>query len=264
MNLTSKIALVLLALASATTAFAQQSPGSATAQASQPQSPEATQTLDAAFVPSVTSKTEALEVLSVTRRDPYLRIRIKNVSDKSIYSYRMSYHKSGQALLFSYVMSDTKTALAPGEVYKYDHSFIPNSPLALEPLVFDAVLFEDGTGDGEEAKVKSLQGLYLANRKELEHVTALVQSAINEPEVETLENLNNLLSKLSETPDYMQRLDLSGLAGLTLPSWKGTAMNLVREIEQRRNEDPGTSIKTKLVKIEERFSKTLAKFPGIN
>jgi hypothetical protein len=257
----SLISFGLLVVAYAVPVFAQQGPTPGLTR-SREEPREAAQPVDAAFVPPVESKTQALEVLSVTRRHPFIRIRIKNVSDKNISSFRMSYHKSGQALLFTFVMSDTKTALLPGEVYKYDHSFIPESSLAREPLTFEAVLFDDGTGDGEPEKVKSLQDLFLANRKELEHVTALLQAAIDSPEVETLSSLRELLNKVSETPNYMYGVALSGLAGLTLPSWKETTMHFIRDIEQKRREDAGVKIQAELTKVKEDFSKALAKYPG--
>lgn len=251
--------LSLMILAYAAPVFAQQGISHSSSQAAPP---EAALPVDPTFVPQVESKTQALEVLSVTRRDPFLRIRIKNVSDKNIYSFRMSYHKSGQALLFSFILSDTKTALAPGEVYRYEHSFIPDSPLAREALTFEAVLFEDGTGDGETVKVKSLQDLYLTSRRELEHVIALLQAAINAPEVETLDNLRDLQRKVSETPNYINGVELSGLAGLTLPFWRETTMHLIRDIEQKVQEGANVKIQAELVKIKESFSKTLAKYPG--
>jgi ribosomal protein L31E len=259
MSLRSTISFGLVVVACAAPVFAQQSGGRLTPQAS---TPELTQPVDEKFVPVVESKTQALEVLSVTRRDFFLRVRIKNVSDKNIYSFRMSYHKSGQSQLFSFVMSDTKTALAPGEVYKYDHSFIPESTLAREPLTFEAVLFEDGTGDGIPQKVKSLQDLFLANRKELEHVIALFRTAIKAPDIESMDGLQSLLGKVSETPEYSYGVDLSGLAGLTLASWKATAMHMIRDIVEKKLKDENVNIKAELTSILEGFNKALAKYPG--
>jgi hypothetical protein len=260
LSLKSPISIVLFALAYASPVFAQEAPSSRPRPQEPP--PAVIEPVDAAFVPPVESKTEALEVLSATRKDSFLRIRIKNVSGKNIYSFRMSYHKNGQALLFSFIMSDTKTALLPGEVYKYEHPFYPNSPFAREPLTFEAVLLEDGTGDGDPDKVKSLQDLYLANRKELEHVTALLQAAIDAADIETAGNLQDLLVKVSEIPNYMYGVALSGLSGITLPSWKETTMQLLRDIERKRQEDVGVKIQAELTKIKERFSKTLTKYPG--
>lgn len=259
MSFKSIISFGFVVLAYAAPASAQQGPGRPTSQAS---TPEVRQPVDETFVPTVESKTQALEVLSVTRAGPFLRIRIKNVSDKNIYSFRMSYHKTGQALLFSFIMSDSKTALVPGEVYKYEHSFISKSSLAREPLTFEAVLFEDGTGDGLADKVKSLQDLYLANRKELEHVIALLQASIDSPDIETVDGLQGLLGKVSETPDYMYGVQLSGLAGLSLTIWKATAMHKIRDIDEKKRKDESVNIRDELNKIIESFNKSLAKYPG--
>ena len=165
--------LVLLGavLACSLTAEAQQS----ITRSSQTSAPAVTEPVDASFVPVVESKSQALEIVSVTRRDPFIRIRLKNNSDQNIYAFRMRYHKGGAATLFSYVMSDTKTMLAPGEVYRYDSAFSPTSSLARESLIFEAVIFQDGTGDGDADKVKSLQDLFLTNMKELEHECVIVQ-----------------------------------------------------------------------------------------
>jgi hypothetical protein len=218
--------------------------------------------VDPSFVPVVESKSLALEVVSVTRRDPFLRIRLKNVSGQNIYAFRMRYHKSGAAVLISFVVSDTRTMLAPGEVYRYEWSYAPTSSLAREALVFEAVIFQDGTGDGEADKVKSLRALFLTNMKELEHVTALVQTALDSPKVEMLEGLQDLLMKVSETPDSMSVTMHNGLVGLILPSWKGNTMGMIREIERKKREEPQTSIRDELLRLKERYTKSLAKYPG--
>lgn len=218
--------------------------------------------VDDTFVPQVESKTEALELLSAARRGYFIRIRLKNVSGKNIYSFRMSYHKSGSAVLSCFIMADDKTALSPGEVYKYDYPFIPNSSLAREPLIFEAVLFGDGTGDGDAKKVKSLQDLFLASRKELEHVLAVVQAAAESPEVESPDSLQKLESKLSETPNYTYGVALEGLSGLTLPAWKETAMRRIRDLETKRMEGARMNVREELVKVKDGFVKTLSKYPG--
>ena len=242
--------------------LAQQQPSLGRADSAAP-TPEPFQPVDAAFVPTVESKTQALQVLSVTRRDPYVLIKIKNVSDKKIYSFSMSYHRNGQALLFSFIMSDTRTALMPGEVYKYDYAFFPNSSLAREPLTFGAVLFEDGTGDGQPETVKTLQDLFLTNRKELEHVIALLQAASKSPRVETVDDLRGLLRKVSETPDYMYSAARSSMTGITLTLWKATAMHMIEDIAEKKLKDESVNIQNELTNVLEKFNKALAKYPSV-
>jgi len=151
--------------------------------------PPTVEPVDASFVPVVESKSPALEVVSATRRDPFIRIRLRNTSDKNIYAFRMRYHKAGAAILHSFVMADTKTMVAPGEVYRYDWPFSPSSSLAREALIFEAVIFQDGSGDGEPEKVKSLQDLFLTNMRELEYEIALLEAALNSPNIETVQGL---------------------------------------------------------------------------
>jgi hypothetical protein len=225
--------------------------------------PPAIEPVDAMYVPPVESKTQALEILSVGRRELSVRVRVKNVSDKNIYGFRMSYYKNGQALLFNFISADDKTSLASGEIYKYDYPFIPNSPFAREPLTFQAVLFEDGTGDGEVDKVKSLQDLFLASRKELEHVIVVLQAAIGSPEVETGNSLSDVMGKLSEVPNYTYGVDLRGIAGMTLPLWRETAMGMIRDTEREKYKDAGVSIRERLSKIKDNLSKALAKYPRL-
>jgi hypothetical protein len=250
----------LIVLAYVQPVFTQQGQGRADSQVPPP--PEMTGPVDAAFVPPVESRAQALEVLSVMRRDHHVLVRVKNVSEKNIYSFRMKYHKRGSALSFSFIMRDDKTALAPGEVYEYEHSLIPDSPLAREPLTFEAVLFEDGSGDGDADKVESLQDLFLKSRTELEQVTALLQAAINSPGVETSEGLSDLEMKVSAIPNFIYGMEMRGLAGTTLPAWRETAMHLIRDIKRKKREDEGVKIQDELTKMKERFSKSLAKYPG--
>jgi hypothetical protein len=252
--------LVLLGavLACSLTAEAQQS----ITRSSESSTPAVAEPVDSSFVPVVESKSQALAVVSVTRRDPFIRIRLKNNSDKNIYAFRMRYHKGGAAILLSYVMSDTKTMLAPGEVYRYDSPFSPTSSLARESLIFEAVIFQDGTGDGDADKVKSLQDLFLTNMKELEHEIALLQAALDSSNVEMLDGLGDLQAKVSETPELLSVGTLNGLVGIALPSWKATTMGIIREIERKKRDEPNTSIREELLKLKERYTKTLAKYPG--
>lgn len=238
-----------------------QSPIASQTPANSQQSPEAFEPVDPKFVPQVESKASALHVLAVTRRDAYLRIKLKNVGDKKISSFRMSYHQSGASTLISTIQRSDKTALAPGEVYFYQHLSSPSSPLVREPLTFEAVLFEDGTGEGVPEKVKSLQELHNASRKELDAVVALLQTAIDSPNVETLSVVDELEKHLSEVPDYMEGVSLSGLAGLFFTSWKMTALTRVREIRRKLHEGEEVKVQEELSVVKEGFAKTLAKFP---
>lgn len=224
--------------------------------------PKPIEPIDAAFVPQIDSKVGSLQLVSAVRENVSIQIKLKNVSEKKIYSFRYSYHESGQSAMLGFVESDDRTFLAPGEVFTYDYPFIPTSIFARQPVSFQAVLFEDGTGDGEPAKVKSLQDVFLRNRKELEHVIAILTEAIESPQIEVVTN-NLVLDKLSETPDYMYGVDLHGIAGMTLTSWKATAMHLVQDIQEARSKGATESIRESLEKIITRFKKTLAKYPAV-
>ncbi|MGI9065993.1 MAG: hypothetical protein ACR2HX_06270 [Pyrinomonadaceae bacterium] len=258
----SKVLLALLGIliAVASPVTAQRSSATTATQTA----PPTVEPVDASFVPVVESKSPALVVVSAKRRNRDIRISLRNASDKNIYAFRMRYHKEGTAQLFQFTISDTKTMLAPGEVYVFDYPFSPESPWSRESLVFEAVLFQDGTGDGEKDKVKSLQDLFLTNMKELEHEIALLQVAIRSANVETAEGLRELQKKVSETPETSSVPMLNGLAGLTLPTWKGTTLRHIEEIEKKKQEGASVSIRDELVKVKESYSNTLKRYPGAN
>ena len=226
-------------------------------------SPEPIEPVDASYVPTVESKVPTLELTSVVRADPFLYLKLKNTSEKKIYSLRYAYHKSGQSVMLSFTGADEKFFIAPGEIFAYQYPYVPTSVFARQPVVFEAVLYQDGTGDGVPEKVKSLQEVFLRNRKELEHVIATLTAAIDSPQVEVLTNLTDLLNKLSETPDYMYGAELQGIAGVTLTSWKATGMRLVQDIEQAKLRGAPETIRESLQKIKTRFETTLAKYPRV-
>jgi hypothetical protein len=226
-------------------------------------SPEPIEPVDASYVPTVESKVPTLELASVVREDPFIHIKLKNTSEKKIYSLRYAYHKSGQSVMLSFIGAEEKFSIAPGDVFAYEYPYLPTSVFARQPVVFEAVLFQDGTGDGVPEKVKSLQHVFLRNRKELEHVIATLTASIDSPQIEVVTNLTNVLDKLSETPDYMYGVDLQGIAGGTLPSWKATAMHLVQNIQQAKFQGATETIRESLQKIRARFERTLAKYPRV-
>jgi hypothetical protein len=186
---------------------------------------------------------------------------VKNVSEKSIYAFRLRYHRGGTSILLSFVLSDTRTKIEPGETYRYDWPYSPTSTLAREPLVFEAAIFEDGTGEGDADKVKNLQDLFLTNMRELEHAIALLKAALDSPKVETLEGLVELRAKVTEIPEALSVQMLSGLAGIVLPSWRGNTVGMISEIERKKREEPDTSIRLELQNLKERYDNYQAKYP---
>jgi hypothetical protein len=225
--------------------------------------PEPVQPVDSTYLPPIESKVSTLELVSAVREDYFIHIKLKNTSNKAIYSLRYSYHKSGQSVMLSFVGSEEKYYYAAGETFTYEYGYVPNSIFAREPITFEAVLYEDGTGDGNADKVKSLQDIFLRNRKELEHIIASLSAAIQSPQIEVATNLTNVLDQLSETPDYMFGVDLQGIAGGTLPSWKATAMHLVHDVFDAKSQGSIDSIRESLEKIKARFEKTLSHYPGV-
>lgn len=251
----------LLTLIAIVLTFSQSAAAQQTISTTPAEPPPNTAPVDASFVPIVESKIASLEVVSATRRDPNIRIRLKNASDKSIYAFRMRYHHGGAAILISFVLSDLKTRIESGEVYRYDWPFAGNSALAREPLIFEAAIFEDGSGDGDADKVKSLQDLFLTNMRELEHATGLLEAALNSPKVETIEGLYELRAKVTEIPETLSVQLLNGLSGIVLPSWKGNTVGMLAEIERKKREEPTTSIGQELRNLKERYDKYHAKYP---
>jgi hypothetical protein len=257
-----KLVLAAAALALSCSAHAFGQADLATSPSSAPPPPPV-EPVDPAFVPEVVSKAEALQVVSVRRRESSLRLRFKNVSDKNIYAFRMAYYKNGQSMLFSFIGAEEKTFLAPGEVYKYDYPYPSNTAFAREPLTVEAVLFEDGTGDGLPDKVKSLEDVFLSNRKELEHVIAILQEALTWADIDTMPGLLKLQTDLSKTPDYMYGVDMKGLAGITLTSWKATAMGRVTETQKAKYEGTAAGIRESVTRIKDDFNKSLTKYPRV-
>jgi len=111
--------------------------------------PPPVEPVDASYVPEVVSKTQALEVVSIVREDPFIHIKLKNKSEKRIYSFRYSYHENGQSVMIGFINADEHPFIGPGEVYAYEYAYVPTSIFARQPVTFQAVLFEDGTVDGE-------------------------------------------------------------------------------------------------------------------
>lgn len=249
--------------------FAICSTASALAQSETPLSPrtgptpEPIEPVDDSYLPDIASRVNSLRVVSIRREDPFIHIELKNVGEKSICSLRFAYHKNGQSVMLNFVVGE-KPCIGPGEVYVEEYPFAPRSIFARQPVTFEAVLFEDGSGDGDAAKVKSLQDVFLRNRKELEHVIAVLKAAMDEPEVELVTHLVVLQEELSQTPDYMYGVEPNNIAGITLPSWKATAMRMIEEIQKTKFEGSPDSIKESLSKINRDFEKTLAKYPRQN
>ncbi|MDQ3907428.1 MAG: hypothetical protein M3268_03700 [Acidobacteriota bacterium] len=217
------------------------------------------------FMPEVSSHVPSLELASVTRHDDDVSIVLKNVSDKKIYLMRMAYYRDGTALLFDRIISEGETSLInPGETYEYKHTIIANSILARQPLTFQAVVFEDGTGDGEIDKVESLQNMLRKSRGQLRSVLKFIKGALRAEGEEPAVVLRRLEGQLSALPNSLEGVDLRGLAGIVLPEWKMTADDHVKDLMQRLQEGKEINLGEELSKVKDDLEKSLSRFPAIS
>lgn len=115
------------------------------------------------FEPTVVNKTKALEIVSLTKvllGETYvLKVKLKNVSTKNIMSYTYWAGPAGNTRGYAF----SEKLFGPGETSEEN---IPVENLQTSPatssergadLIFGAVWFEGGTGDGDPKFIRQLK-----------------------------------------------------------------------------------------------------------
>ena len=168
------------------------------------------------FEPSIVNKTKALQIIStrkIERDQNYvLRVTLKNVSAKNIVSYT---YLAGQAgITNSFALSEN--LFAAGETSEED---VPYESLAVTALsghegdlVFEGVLFEGGTGDGEPKFVKQMSDEYAGLREQAGRIVPLLRRAQQDlGDTDNDRTLSDLELEISQLPveekTFSQSLD---------------------------------------------------------
>jgi hypothetical protein len=147
--------------------------------------------------PEVVNKTQAFRLISIERQVDSIRhiylLRLQNVSAKEIVGYTIGFNNgSGAAKDYN------SKVIAPGDIEEYDVSTRDVRPQ--EPIRIAAVVFSDGTSEGEPKAIAFITDERRGRRLFRERVLPLLEKALDSPEV----NLDELESQIRALPERVE------------------------------------------------------------
>ena len=130
-------------------------------------------------------------------------------------------------------------------------------------LIVEAVLFENGEGDGEPEKIKSLQMVFNGSRNELQKIIEILNSAIENPSENGKTILSEVKKKLEKLPDEYVDFKKVGMGGAMLMMGKLNYYGRISEIEAKKDANDVNFVVGELQKLKTEIEKTLEVYPKI-
>jgi hypothetical protein len=207
--------------------------------------------------PQVVNRTAGLEVtdieLVMTPR-PHYRISVTNVSSQPAVNFHVAAHQGGQrALSGNRGNRDASAIIAPGDTYSFDldaSSGAPPTAAGWAPLPHDvieiaAVLWEDGTIEGEAAPMAAALSLYRGRHIQLTRGLALLRAArdVSAPatartrlqaQIERLpvEPDEAVLSGARERLQHLEDVDFAAVAGALRTAMAETRKGMLDDLSE--------------------------------
>lgn len=164
-----------------------------------------------ATLPAVKSNAPSIEVQSVEPVEatfPTFKLSLRNGSTKNVSALFIEMFVNGQRRVSAMPHNADGAPLIPaGEVYEYKRqmnndaelagaSYVPEVPVN-QSLVIEAVVFDDGSYEGDEMMAARFRAFALGRRTQLQRLIAHFQEALDSPEPDAKTVLNNLRQQTS-------------------------------------------------------------------
>ena len=217
------------------------------------------------FEPTIVNKTKALEIVSTTKiltgQEYVFRVTLKNVSAKNILSitYLAGHAVNSDGYAFS------EKLLEPGgtaeEYIPFENLQTPASFSEREPdLVFAAVWFEGGTGDGDPKFIAQLRDESEGIKEQAGRILPLLRKALQNPQIQEDQVLTDLESQISHLPTE------DGSASQSIDYKLGRSMAnrqlafKVKKLRENRNKSLGINRKTEVTGSLASWERLLTRF----
>jgi hypothetical protein len=216
--------------------------------------------------PSIVNKTSALEIISTNKvlmgQEYVLRVTLKNVSAKNIVSY--TYLAGHAGITNSYAFSEK--LFGPGETAE---EYIPYENLQTAAatysqreadLVFGAVWFEGGTGDGDPKFIRQLANESAGIKEQAERILPLLRKALQDSEIQEDHVLTDLESQISQlsTEDEATSQSMDFKQGRSMAN-RQLALK-VKELRENKNKTFGINRKAEVTGNLASWERLLTRF----
>lgn len=209
--------------------------------------------------PEVVNKTQAFELLSASREDNSVVLKLKNGYNKDINGYSIS---SGIGLKDDVDLTIGDRVITPGEIIEYRVG-IPNTRSASttssqQPIIILAVMFKDHTSDGDLKTISDIEDRRLGVKMQLRRIFPLLEAALNSPDIDTPSVIARLKTQLSTLPEELNEAPrLAVKRGLRAA--KEDVLRRIGDLDSIQHPQSGTNHHQALIKIKEEQERRAAR-----
>lgn len=201
----------------------------------------------------VTNKTQHFIVVSIekTRTDDLL-LTLRNDYDKKITSYELSL--GSKVTMADYLYSEREDGIAPGTIVENYQAIDIDPELRTKGVSILAVMFEDGTSDGDPAHIQEITQYRLGGKMQIERALAALEKVKSLPKNKMIAELRRMNTELTSSEEHND----------ALPRYVTFGMNdvniiLSREVERLSNQptdDAERQINTVIEKYKQMKSRS--------
>lgn len=204
----------------------------------------------------VKNTTQALQLVGTSRVEGRIKLTLRNVSPKNINGFQILVGKSRVQVEFLDADEPGRQTLASGGIY--EDWFLNESNPNVPDVVIFAVMFEDGSSDGEADMIREMEQTRQGKRIQVERFKSLLQNALAASGGDTVEVLEKIEHDILATPEDMDER-LPGNVKLGLYNEKSRLLNELRHLKRNLPTGDILNTKTELIKLKERIDRRLSK-----
>jgi hypothetical protein len=202
------------------------------------------------------NKTQHLEVVSIEQTDDGITLVLKNGYNKRINAFTISIGST--TISNDYVYSDEATA--PGAQYTFliPRQYPAPGQLGASTLNILAVIFDDGTGDGEGRRISDIIDNRSGKKIQLRRILPLLQKALKASDDDLLNALDELTLSVSTLPELSDsHIPENTLTGAR--SSKRGFLKIIQAMKQSRLSSNRVVLRNQLLQMKKHYETLITK-----
>ncbi len=201
----------------------------------------------------ILSKADCVLITSVKHDSGMLNIVMKNNCRENIAAMRIRAMNSSSMLPYFKIEPEKERDFStPIDGYMVEQGFI-----------VEAVLFDNGSGDGEPEKVKSLQMVFAGSRNELEKILEIINSEFGKLSTNPSAGLKAMKKQIVLLPEDYVDFKKVGMGGILLFSGRANYWGRISEIEANKEAQNSAFVIKEINKIKVEIGKTIEGYPKV-
>lgn len=217
--------------------------------------------------PRVLNQTRAFQLISQKRDDKHFLLTLKNGYSKNINGYTVTQGldtstSARVSIEEDFIFGDK--LIAPGETYVVRIPISEHAPASgsvyqqEQDINVAAVIFDDGTGDGDSNVIKRTKERRRGERIQLEHILPLFQAVLDSQDADLPAAVDNLESRIASLPKIAEN-ELSPSVKSGLQGVKEMLLQAAQTLKRNSQRLSHLNLREELTKVTSHYEKVKAK-----